>query len=90
MDQFYQNSSLNSLTNIFKTLVNIFLLIYATKTSLLVKKCCLKVLTQLTNAEIARLDVMTQVRTRDLTVVCEFIFSGLPLHVRQKKNMLLD
>jgi len=26
-----------------------------------------------------------RVRTRDLTVVCEFNFSGLPLHLRQKK-----
>jgi hypothetical protein len=29
---------------------------------------------------------MTRVRTRDLTVVCEFNFSGLPLHLRQKKK----
>jgi hypothetical protein len=29
---------------------------------------------------------MTQIRTRDLTVVCEFNFSGLPLHQRQKKK----
>jgi len=46
----------------------------------------LEVLTQLTNAEIARLDVMIRIRTRDLTVVCEFIFSGLPLHLRPNKN----
>jgi len=44
------------------------------------------VLAQLTNAEIARLDVVTRARTRDLTVVYEFIFSGLPLHLRQKKK----
>jgi len=47
---------------------------------------CLEVLAQLTNAEIARPDVMTRVRTRDLTVVCEFIFSGLPLHLKPKKK----
>jgi hypothetical protein len=27
-------------------------------------------------------------RTRNLTVVCEFNFSGLPLHLRQKKIQL--
>ena len=47
---------------------------------------CLEVIAQLTNAEIARSDVVTLVRTRDLTVVCEFIFNGLPLHLRQKKK----
>jgi hypothetical protein len=47
---------------------------------------CLEVLTQLENAEIARPNVVTRVRTRDLTVVCEFIFSGLPLHLRPKKK----
>jgi hypothetical protein len=31
---------------------------------------------------------MTRVRTRDLTVVCEFNFSGIPLHLRQKKKKL--
>jgi len=45
----------------------------------------LEVLVQLAKAEIARPDVMTRVRTRDLTVVCEFIFSRLSLHLRQKK-----
>ena len=44
----------------------------------------LEVIVQLTNAEIARSDVMTRVRTRDLIVVCEFNFSGLPLHLRPK------
>jgi len=48
----------------------------------------LKVLTQLANVEIAKSDVMTWVRTRDLTVVCEFIFSGLSLHLKQKKNYI--
>jgi len=47
---------------------------------------CLEVLAQLTNTEIARSDVMTRVRTQDLIVVCEFIFSGLPLHLRKKIN----
>jgi len=42
-----------------------------------------------TNAEIARLNVVTRVRTRDLTVVCEFNLSGLPLHLRQKKKKLI-
>jgi hypothetical protein len=46
----------------------------------------LEVLAQPANAEIARPDVMTRVRTRDLTVVCGFIFSGLPLHLRPKKK----
>ncbi|AES82598.1 hypothetical protein MTR_7g114450 [Medicago truncatula] len=46
----------------------------------------LEVLAQLANAEIARPDVMTRVRTWDLLVVCEFIFSGLPLHLRPKKK----
>jgi len=48
----------------------------------------LEVLAQLANAEIIRLDVVTRVRTRDLTVVCEFIFIGLPLHLKKrvKKN----
>jgi len=44
----------------------------------------------LSNAEIARLDVVTWVRTQDLTVVCEFNFSGLPLHIRTKKKKVLD
>ena len=47
---------------------------------------CLEVLAQLANAEIARPDVVTRVRTQELTVVCEFNLSGLPLHLRQKKN----
>jgi len=42
----------------------------------------LEVLAQLTNVEIARSDVVTRVRIQNLTVVCEFIFSGLPLHLR--------
>jgi len=37
------------------------------------------VLTKLINAEIVKSNVMTWVRTHDLTVVCEFNFSGLPL-----------
>ena len=51
---------------------------------------CLEVLAQLANAEIARPGVVTRVRTRDLTVVCEFNFSGLPFHLRppKKKNIL--
>jgi len=40
----------------------------------------------MTNAEIARPDVVTWVRTRDLKIVCEFNFSGLPLHLRPKKK----
>jgi len=43
---------------------------------------CLEVLAQLANAEIARPDVVTQVRTQDLIVVCEFNISGLSLHLR--------
>jgi hypothetical protein len=46
----------------------------------------LEVLVQLVNAEIARPNVMTRVRTRDLTIACEFNFSGLSLYLRQKKN----
>jgi len=42
-------------------------------------KCALA---QLTNAEIARSDVVTRVRIRDLTVVYEFNFSELPHHLR--------
>jgi hypothetical protein len=49
---------------------------------------CLEVLVQLPNAEITRPDVITRVRTWDLTVVCEFNFGGLPLLLRQKKNMI--
>ena len=30
---------------------------------------------------------MTRVRTQDLTLVCEFNFSGLPLHLRQKNKI---
>jgi len=45
----------------------------------------LEVLAQLANAEITRLDVMSRVRTQNLTV-CEFNFSGLPLYPRQKKR----
>ena len=48
-------------------------------------KLGLEVLAQLTNAEIARPDVVTWVRTWDLTIVCEFNFSGSPLHLRPKK-----
>jgi hypothetical protein len=50
---------------------------------------CLEVLTLLANAEIARSDVVTWVRTQDLTVVCGFNFSGLPIHLRQKKLIYL-
>ena len=46
---------------------------------------CLEVLAQLTSVEIARLDVMTRVRTRDPTIMYEFNLSGLPFHLRQKK-----
>jgi len=49
-----------------------------------------KILAQLANAEIARPDVVTRVRTRDLTVVCEFIFRGLPLHLKPKKEKEMD
>jgi hypothetical protein len=45
----------------------------------------LEVLTQLVNAEIARPDVMIRVQIWDFTVVCEFNFNRLPLHLRQKK-----
>ena len=38
------------------------------------------------NAEIVKSDVMIEVRTWNLTVMCEFIFSRLPLHLRQKKR----
>jgi len=44
----------------------------------------LEVLVQLANVEITRLDVVTQY----LTIVCEFILSGLPLHLRPKKKHL--
>jgi len=44
-----------------------------------------RVLTQLTNAEIVRLNVMTRVRTQNL---CEFNLSSLPLLLRQKKKCL--
>ena len=47
---------------------------------------CLEFLAQQTNAEIARTDVVIWVQTQYLTVVCEFNLSGLPLHLRQKKN----
>ena len=50
----------------------------------------LEVLTQLINAEIARPDVVIGVRTRDLIVVCEFYFSGLPLHLKPKKKKALQ
>jgi len=54
---------------------------------MLIKKgSCLEVLAQLTNAKIARPNVMTRVRTRHLTVVCEFIFSGIQLHLRPNKK----
>jgi hypothetical protein len=46
----------------------------------------LEVLSQLANLKIVRSDVMIRVRTRNLTIVCEFNFSGLPLHLRQKKE----
>jgi hypothetical protein len=38
------------------------------------------------NAEIVRPDVMTRVRTRDLSQLCEFNFSGLLLHLKAKKK----
>ncbi|KEH36592.1 hypothetical protein MTR_2g016080 [Medicago truncatula] len=43
-----------------------------------------QVLAQLSIAEIVKPDVVIRVQTRDLTVVCEFNFSGLPLHPRPK------
>jgi hypothetical protein len=46
------------------------------------KQYSLEVLIQLANAEIVRPEVVTRVRTRDLTVVWEFNFGGLPLHLR--------
>ena len=46
----------------------------------------LEVLVQLTNVKIVRSDVVTRVRTRDLTVVCKFYFEGLPLHLKPKKK----
>ena len=46
-------------------------------------KICLEFLAQLTNAEIARPDVVTC----DLTVVCQFNLSRLPLYLRQKTKM---
>jgi hypothetical protein len=39
-----------------------------------IRDSSLAVLAQLANAEIARPDVMIRVRTRDLTVMCEFNF----------------
>jgi hypothetical protein len=42
----------------------------------------LEVLTQLTNAGIARPDVMTRIQTWDLTIVCEFNFSELVFNLR--------
>jgi hypothetical protein len=50
------------------------------------QKECLEVLAQQANVEIVRSDVMTQVRIRNLTVVCEFNFSGLSLLLRPKKK----
>jgi len=50
------------------------------------KKDCLKVLTQLGYAEIARSDVVTRVRAQDLTVVCEFYFNGLQLHLKPERK----
>jgi hypothetical protein len=38
------------------------------------------------NAEIVRPNVMTRVRTRDLSQLCEFNFSGLLLHLKPKKK----
>lgn len=38
--------------------------------------------------QIARADVMIWVRTRDLTVMCEFNFNDLSLYLRQKKNII--
>jgi hypothetical protein len=46
----------------------------------------LEILAQLTNFESVRPDVMTRIRTRYLTAVCDFNFSGLPLLLRQNKN----
>jgi len=39
------------------------------------------------NVQIARSDVVTLVRTQDLTVVCEFKINGLP---RKKKKIILN
>jgi hypothetical protein len=49
-------------------------------------KSSLEVLPQLANAEIAWPDVVTRVRTRDLTVLREFNFSGLPFHLRPENT----
>jgi len=49
---------------------------------------CLEILTQLTNAETVKLDVVIRVRTRDLIVVYEFIFNRLSFYLRQKINKL--
>jgi hypothetical protein len=46
----------------------------------------LEVLVQLANVEIARPDVVTWVRTRDLTVVYEFKFNGFTTSFKTKKN----
>jgi hypothetical protein len=48
----------------------------------------LEVIPQLTNTEIVRSDVVARVRTQDLTVMCEFNFSGLPLHLKPKKKKI--
>jgi len=47
---------------------------------------CLEVLTQLSNVEIAKLDIVIRVWILNLTVVCGFNFSGLSLYLRQKKT----
>ena len=51
-----------------------------------VSRFSLEVLAQLANTKIARPNVMILVQTQDLTIVCEFNFSGLPLHLRPKKK----
>jgi len=45
----------------------------------------LEVLAQLTNVEIARPDVVTRVRTRNLTVVCRFNFQWITTSSKTKK-----
>jgi len=48
------------------------------------KNICLEILVQLANAEIARSNIATRIQIWDRSI--EFNFSGLPLHLRQKKD----
>jgi len=50
------------------------------------KEQSLKSTTKCRNCKVGRHD---WVQIRDIKVVCEFNFSGLPLHLRQKKNTII-